>query len=118
MAQEQPRRGGPEKEPIKYGDVFNVSGEVANQPVLSEDAAAMLSAEKIVFGLSPLGGPASVMQSAASVNVQAGLVDPCVPKVTDQIRVTESKVHGTRFVTEAIGDEVIYFIVPCLLESA
>ncbi|KMT10178.1 hypothetical protein BVRB_5g119390 [Beta vulgaris subsp. vulgaris] len=112
MAQEQPRREavGPEQEePIKYGDVFYVSGEAAEKPILPEDAAAMKSAEEIIMGHSPLGGPASLMRSAADSNVQAGLVDPNSRQATEGIRVTEfePKNHGTRVVTESVNDEVV-----------
>jgi hypothetical protein len=62
--------------PIKYGDVFDVSGELAAQPVEPKDAALLQSAEDIVQGLghTQKGGPAAVMQSAATLNVPAGHV--------------------------------------------
>jgi hypothetical protein len=37
--------------PIKYGDVFDVSGELAAQPVEPRDAALLQSTEDIVQGL-------------------------------------------------------------------
>ncbi|XP_058008090.1 late embryogenesis abundant protein 31-like [Hevea brasiliensis] len=55
-----------DRDPVKYSDVFDVS----------RDAATMQSAEKEVLGQTQKGGPASVMQSAANVNVRADLVDP------------------------------------------
>lgn len=50
--QEKPERpqGQQQQEPIKYGDVFNVTGELASKPVAPQDAAVMESAEKTVFG--------------------------------------------------------------------
>jgi hypothetical protein len=36
---------------VKYGDVFDVSGELAAQPVAPRDAALLQSAEDTVQGL-------------------------------------------------------------------
>ncbi|GFZ08843.1 seed maturation protein [Actinidia rufa] len=44
MSQEQPRRPQdvfPEQEPIKYGDVFQVSGDLADKPIVPQDADMM-----------------------------------------------------------------------------
>ncbi|KAJ1378892.1 Late embryogenesis abundant protein [Sesbania bispinosa] len=73
MSQEQPRRGEHE-EPIKYGEVFNVSGELASKPITPRDAATMQSAESQVLGQTQRGGPAAMMESAAAINERAGLV--------------------------------------------
>ncbi|KAL2935695.1 Late embryogenesis abundant protein 32 [Bienertia sinuspersici] len=108
MAQQQPKKesDGPEQQnAIKYGDVFHVSGQTSEKPILPEDAASMESAEKIVMGQSPIGGPASVMRSAADVNVDLGLVDPNSRRTTEGIRVTKSNVEGTPIVTESINNE-------------
>jgi len=40
MSQEQPRCPK-DQDPIKYGDVFHVSGNLAKKPVAPEDAAMM-----------------------------------------------------------------------------
>ncbi|XP_019056543.1 PREDICTED: late embryogenesis abundant protein 32-like [Tarenaya hassleriana] len=80
MAQKQPQRPRDEDlrphEPIKYGDVFNVSGELAGKPVSPRDAATVQAAETAMMGKTLKGGPASVMQSAANFNVGAGLLSP------------------------------------------
>jgi hypothetical protein len=62
--------------PIKYGDMFDVSGELVAQPVAPRDAALLQSAEDIVQGLghTQKGGPAAVMQSAATLNARDGHV--------------------------------------------
>ncbi|KAM0015890.1 putative Late embryogenesis abundant protein, SMP subgroup [Helianthus debilis subsp. tardiflorus] len=62
-----------QEQPIKYGDVFQVSGELANKAITPEDAATMQSAENMALGHTHKGGPAAVMQSAASVNRNRGL---------------------------------------------
>ncbi|GMN48822.1 hypothetical protein TIFTF001_018003 [Ficus carica] len=79
MSQRQPQRPRadqlPEQEPIKYGDVFDVSSELASKPVALRDAAAMQTAENMVFGQTQRGGPAAVMESAAAaVNERLGNV--------------------------------------------
>ncbi|KAL0414523.1 UNVERIFIED_CONTAM: Late embryogenesis abundant protein D-34 [Sesamum radiatum] len=52
MSQEQPRREQEEEqqEPIKYGDVFQVSGDLASKPIAPQDAVMMQAAETSVFG--------------------------------------------------------------------
>ncbi|GAB4841594.1 hypothetical protein Ancab_022308 [Ancistrocladus abbreviatus] len=112
MAQEQQpvRAAEPEQETIKYGDIFTVSGGLANKTVAPQDAAAMQSAEDQMLGKTMKGGPAAVMQSAATKNVQAGVVKPgAVSDAVENEGVTirKSEVDGTRLVTEAIGDEVV-----------
>ncbi|XP_010679062.2 late embryogenesis abundant protein 31 [Beta vulgaris subsp. vulgaris] len=74
MAHDQQRRG--EGGAIKYGDVFEMSGEMAEQPISPRDAAAMRSAENRAFGKTIKGGPASIMLEAAKKNVEAGIVGP------------------------------------------
>ncbi|CAA6662786.1 unnamed protein product [Spirodela intermedia] len=59
---------------VKYGDVFAVTGELAEQPVAPGDAAMMQRAEHLVTGHTQKGGPASIMQSAAAHNERAGFV--------------------------------------------
>ena len=101
MAQEQP---------IKYGDVFMVSEKIANKPIAPQDAAAMQSAESQVLGHSQRGGPASVMHSAATLNVQGGLVPPGSASDVGKhqgMAVVETVIDGHRIITESIGDQVI-----------
>ncbi|KAG6543865.1 hypothetical protein Mapa_014705 [Marchantia paleacea] len=67
-----------QQRPVTYGDVFPESrqGELlASQPVTTEDAALMQSAESLAFGRTQKSGAASAMQAAASKNVDRGLVD-------------------------------------------
>ncbi|XP_028793406.1 late embryogenesis abundant protein D-34-like [Neltuma alba] len=73
MSQEQPRRPL-QVEPIKYGDLFEVQGELATMPVTPKDAAMMQSAENAMLGKTLRGGAAAVMQSAAMKNEKAGHV--------------------------------------------
>ncbi|GAB4830398.1 hypothetical protein Ancab_020035 [Ancistrocladus abbreviatus] len=111
MAQEQPRRPPEsEQDPVKYGDVFTVSVGLANKPIAPQDAAATQSAETQMLGKTQKGGPAAVMQSAASKNVEAGVLPPGA--VTDVVRnegvtVTKSEVDGTSIINESVGDEVV-----------
>lgn len=116
MAQQQPRHGVTEQDqqqqqqhPIKYGDVFLVSEDICNKPIAPLDAAAMQSAENLIIGQTQKGGPASVMQSAATKNVEAGVVDRGF--ATDVGRhqgmsVTQTMIDGQRIITESIGDQV------------
>lgn len=101
MAQEQPRRGAePEQEPIRYGDIFAVSGELAKEAVAPRDAAAMQSAESQMTGKMQKGGPAAVMQSAATKNVEVGLV-------ARGAAFDVAKNEGAA--SEAVGDQVVCF---------
>lgn len=109
--QQQPKRQ-PEADPIKYGDVFAVSGELGEKAVKPEDAAMMQSAETAVLGKTQKSGPAAVMQSAATVNVSAGLVTP--GDVTDVaaregVTVTGMAVPGANIITESVAGQVYTF---------
>lgn len=105
-----------EQQPIKYGDVFDVSGELADKAITPRDAALMQATENQVLGQTLKGGPASVMQSAASVNTRAGLVDR--NDASDVARnqgmsVLETKVGGNRVIRECVGDQVVgQFVEP------
>ncbi|XP_060209335.1 late embryogenesis abundant protein D-34-like [Lycium barbarum] len=100
-----------EQQPIKYGDVFEVSEKLASKPMLPKDAATMQSAENKELGHIPKGGPASIMQSAAALNRRFGGVGR--DDMTDVARnegvdvSQEDLVEGTRIVTESVGGEVI-----------
>ncbi|OMP05047.1 Seed maturation protein [Corchorus olitorius] len=114
MSQEQLRRPqadeqSPKKEPIKFGDVFNVTGELASKPIGPQDAAAMQSAENLVLGQTRKSGPAAVMQSAATVNEREGLVSHNQADVAgDQgVSLTMSEAGGEVWVTEAVGGQVV-----------
>lgn len=107
--QEQPRRAQGGQDPIKYGDVFNVSGDLAKKPVAPEDAAMMQSAETRVLGQTQPGGAAAVMQSAATRNERSGLVGhrDVNDVAGDQgVTVTETQVPGRRIVTESVAGQV------------
>ncbi|KAJ1441658.1 Late embryogenesis abundant protein [Sesbania bispinosa] len=112
MSQEQPRRGEHE-EPIKYGEVFNVSGELASKPITPRDAATMQSAESQVLGQTQRGGPAAMMESAAAINERAGLVSHHA--VTNLARnqgvtvtaETNETDNNKRLIRETLGGQVV-----------
>lgn len=109
MSQQQPRRPQQEQ-PIKYGDVFDVSGQLSSQPVAPNDASAMQAAENMVLGKTQKGGPASVMQSAAAANLQRGVVGrhEGTPIASEQgVTISEAEIAGTRIITEAVGGQVL-----------
>ncbi|XP_020886760.1 late embryogenesis abundant protein 32-like [Arabidopsis lyrata subsp. lyrata] len=106
MSQEQPRRP---KEPVKYGDVFEVSGELADKPIAPEDAKMMQSAETHVFGHTQKGGPAAVMQSAATTNIRGGFVHPGdkTELVAERGATVEQTVPATTVTTEFVAGQVV-----------
>lgn len=109
MSQQQPQGPQSDTDPIKYAEVFDVQGALASKPIGPQDAANMQAAENQVLGETPRGGPASLMQSAASVNVRSGLVDP--DEFGDFSRgqgmtVCETDVGGDRVITERIAGQV------------
>lgn len=111
MSQGQPRR---EVEPIKYGDVFNVHGDLADKPIAPQDAAMMQTAEASVLGQTQKGGPAAAMQSAATRNERVGAVKHFdVSDVTGEqgVTVTETDVPGRRIITEEVGG-LVCFLLP------
>ncbi|XP_039137323.1 late embryogenesis abundant protein D-34-like [Dioscorea cayenensis subsp. rotundata] len=113
MSQGQPRRGEISiggQEPIKYGDVFEVSGELAGEVVKPEDAAMMQAAETVGLGHTQPGGPAAVMQSAAKENELAGIVSHDeASDLTAQlgVSVTDSHLPGLHQVTESVAAQVV-----------
>ncbi|KAK8923665.1 hypothetical protein KSP39_PZI019670 [Platanthera zijinensis] len=117
MSQQQPRRPSAElEEPIKYGDVFPVQGDLAGEPVRPGDANIMQQAENIITGRTQKGGAASVMQSASGHNERAGLVghDDITRDTADRgVSVTEIQTEGRRIVCEGVaGQTVSQFSVP------
>ncbi|GLT99634.1 hypothetical protein SLE2022_170590 [Rubroshorea leprosula] len=117
MSQGQPRRPegqnqaqANQQEPVKYGDVFNVSGELAAKPIAPQDAAMMQTAESMVFGQTHKGGTAAIMQSAATQNERAGIVghtDMADVVGNQGVTVTETDVPGARIITESVAGQVV-----------
>ncbi|KAL0371293.1 UNVERIFIED_CONTAM: Late embryogenesis abundant protein D-34 [Sesamum angustifolium] len=110
MSQGQPRRPQAEQESMTYGDIFQVSGELASKPVAPRDAAAAQAAESIVLGQTQKGGPAAVMQSAADMNVRRGVLSS--DDVTDATRehgvsISQDDIGGHRVITESVAGEVV-----------
>lgn len=119
MSQEQPQRQGDRpQEPIKYGDVFDVSAELAEKLIAPQDAAMMQTAEARVFGQTQKGGPAAAMQAAATINESAGLVGHGdVTDVTGDkgVTVTATNYPGTKIITESVAGQVVgqyYEVIP------
>jgi hypothetical protein len=123
MSQEQPARpqaAAEQQQPIKYGDVFEVSGELAEQAIAPQDAAMMQAAETTVLGQTQKAGPAATMQAAATINERAGLV--AHDDVTDAakhggVTVAETQMAGTRVITESLAGQVVgqyYEVTPVL----
>lgn len=111
MSQQQPERReeGQNVEPIKYGDVFPVVGELASKAVAPRDAAMMQTAENAVFGQTQKGGPAATMQSAATANQRAGLVghlDASDVAKHQGVTVAETQLPGASIITESVGGQV------------
>ncbi|KAH7665695.1 Late embryogenesis abundant protein SMP subgroup domain-containing protein [Dioscorea alata] len=106
MSQQQPQR----PQPINYGDVFQVSGDLAGQPIAPHDAAMMQSAETRVIGQALPHGPAAVMQSAANWNEQAGLLghyDASSITTEQGVSVAETTLPGRRVYTEYVAGQVV-----------
>lgn len=104
MSQEQQQRP-------QYGDVFNVSGELASQSIAPRDASTMQAAENTVLGETQKGAPAAVMQSSATYNKRAGLLhhrDATDATREEGVTVSESiNLDGNIVVTERIAGQVI-----------
>ncbi|KAL6638897.1 hypothetical protein ACP70R_023533 [Stipagrostis hirtigluma subsp. patula] len=131
MAQPQPRGGGGEGEqvpvqgkeaapahqgPIKYGDAFEVKGELAGQPIAPRDAAAMRAAEEKVPGVQvpqESGGgfsAARFMEQAAQYNEALGAVQPGQASdaaAAHGVNVTQDAVAGGRIVTEFVAGQAV-----------
>lgn len=112
MSQEQPTRpqAAAQQEPIKYGDIFQVSGDLTNQPIAPEDAAMMQAAETAMLGQTQKRGPAAAMQAAATINERAGFVGH--DQVTEAARqggvtVAQTDIPGSRIITESVAGQVV-----------
>lgn len=109
MSQEEPRRpreGQEPRGPIKYDDVFNVSGGLASKAVAPQDAAMMQSAETAAFGSTQPGGPAEVMRSAARINERAGLVSRGDAAADQGVTITGTEIPAGRIITESLDGQV------------
>lgn len=104
---------GQQKEAVTYGDVFSVTGDLAQKPVAPQDAAMMQAAETSVFGQTQKGGTAATMQAAATINEQAGLVsrDDLTVNGDQGVTVTATELTGARVVTETISGQVFLFLL-------
>ncbi|XVE77799.1 hypothetical protein DITRI_Ditri13aG0091700 [Diplodiscus trichospermus] len=127
MSQTQPRRPqgqddkASDQEAIKYGDVFNVTGGLASQPIAPREAAIMRAAENQVLGKKLDAGAASVMESAANLNVTSGVVDRDQGnEVVEREGVAVSKSRDVRgkVVTEAVSDQIVGQYVPSDVRGA
>ncbi|CAL0310349.1 unnamed protein product [Lupinus luteus] len=112
MSQEQPKRGNNKEGGIRYGDVFEVGGELASKPITPRDAATVQSVEsQIMGGHTQKGGPASLMESAAAKNERAGVVGHKASTNiarNDGTSIYEDKcVGGKRVLTQTLGGEVL-----------
>ncbi|TKY52158.1 Late embryogenesis abundant protein D-34 [Spatholobus suberectus] len=109
MSQEQPRRED-NQEGIKYGDVFNVQGDLTNKKVAPVDAAMMQKAENAVLGKTQKGGAAAAMQSAATKNEKGGVVghnDMSNVAADGGVSVTETDLSGRQVISESVGGQVV-----------
>ncbi|XP_022747026.1 late embryogenesis abundant protein D-34-like [Durio zibethinus] len=104
MSQQQPEKI---QDPIKYGDVFPVQGELAEKPVAPQDAAMMQAAENSMLGHTQEGYAAAAMQSAATQNESAGFVGHEEINAETGLTIEETELPGKRIITESVGDEVV-----------
>ncbi|KAK7277859.1 hypothetical protein RJT34_22878 [Clitoria ternatea] len=108
MSKEQPRR----EEGIKYGDVFNVKGDLASESVAPVDAAMMQNAENAMLGKTQKGGAAAAMQSAATKNERDGVVghDYMSSIAADGgVTITDrSDLSGRQVISESVGGQVLH----------
>ncbi|KAG5567570.1 hypothetical protein RHGRI_002942 [Rhododendron griersonianum] len=95
-----------QEQPIKYGDIFDVSGYLASRLISPQDAVTMQTAEQTALGKTQKGAAAATMQSAAAVNERLGVVGH--RDMTDVVRdegaiVAETDVGARRVVVEALS---------------
>ncbi|XP_031399973.1 late embryogenesis abundant protein D-34-like [Punica granatum] len=116
MSQEQPTHQ--HQEPIKYRDIFNVTGGLTAKPIAPQDAAAARAAETRVMGQVQRGGVAAVMQSAADSNVKAGLLNPDDSR-EEGVSISEFNVDGKRVFVETVGGQVLgQYVEPPSVKTA
>lgn len=101
----------PQHQPIKYGDVFLIEGELAGKMVAPRDAAMMQTAENEILGHVQKGGAASTMQSASMRNERAGFVGH--NDVTDDagyrgVSIAETDLPGKRLIVESVAGQVSF----------
>ncbi|CAI0384407.1 unnamed protein product [Linum tenue] len=100
-----------QQQAIRYGDLFEVQGELAEKAVAPRDAAMMQTAENTLTGHTQKGGAAAVMQSAAAKNERAGFV--ChgdASEVADDLGVSATETDfpaGRTVITESVGGQVV-----------
>ncbi|CAN6558465.1 unnamed protein product [Malus baccata var. baccata] len=115
MNQEQPQRHRPDQstvaEPIKYGDVFNVSGELAYRPVAPRHAATAEAAENLVLGENMRGGPAAVSRQLDTTRALALLVTATPLKSPERkaspLLMKQLIPMATGVVTEKVAGQVV-----------
>ncbi|XVF38240.1 hypothetical protein REPUB_Repub20aG0083000 [Reevesia pubescens] len=78
------------QEPIKYGDVFNIRGELANKPIAPQDAAMMQTAETEVLGQTQKG-----RDDVTDIAGEKG------------VSISETDVSGRRIITESVAGQVV-----------
>ncbi|KAM3325879.1 late embryogeneis abundant protein D-34-like [Capsicum chacoense] len=97
-------------DPIKYGDIFEVSDELSRKPIDPKDAAAMQAAKSMVIGNVKKGGPEALAQSAADMNERRGLLPhDAVTNVTrhDAVTISKTEVDGQHVFIESIGGRLL-----------
>uniref|UniRef100_A0A6N2KYW6 SMP domain-containing protein n=1 Tax=Salix viminalis TaxID=40686 RepID=A0A6N2KYW6_SALVM len=80
MSQRQQQRP---HEPIKYGDVFSVEGELAEKPVAPRDAAMTQTAENALMEQIQRGVRAPLVQSPPSLFQQGGTAGITIGEVAE-----------------------------------
>ncbi|CAL0320441.1 unnamed protein product [Lupinus luteus] len=95
------------QDPIKYGDVFNVSGDLAHRPIAPQHAKKMQTAETHILGKTVPGGVAATMQSAATINERDGLLGNRDVTYNPGVTATQTHLPGRRIITESVGGQVV-----------
>ncbi|OIW06647.1 hypothetical protein TanjilG_04041 [Lupinus angustifolius] len=95
------------QDPIKYGDVFHVSGDLAQKPIAPEHAKKMQSAETHILGKTVPAGVAASMQSAATINQRDGLLGNRDVTYNPGVTATQTHLPGRRIITESVAGQVV-----------
>ncbi|KAK6929953.1 Late embryogenesis abundant protein, SMP subgroup domain [Dillenia turbinata] len=112
MSQEQPVRPQDMDKPIRFGDIFDVSGGLGSKTIKPQDAAMMQSAETQALGQTQKGGAAAVMESAAARNEQAcfvGHYDVTKEGAERGVSVRQNNVPGAHIVKEEVAEQCSAF---------